>query len=634
MEDTLNEGDLIFSEVTDDFSRKYNVGDIVSFKQIINDEEQINTHRIVEIVNENGEEKYRTQGDNKNTTFVRAVPGCTVQAGFYDSWPFSNSGNNSNSNKYWNQTVDTTIPTDPVDPTYIIETLNGGTDSKSTGSWHDPAIIHVAHITDQTDTWGTLAATSYVGTTTSTHVIEATNSNSSKHKDTVHAWPEKKLTLQASANSNYAFVGWYDNVDGTGTALSTNATYEPNAPATASEKIYYAKFKEVRKLTIYRYLDDNNVSTACGTITIGGTNSSSGTSTSKTVDKGTSVTFSAGAVAGYSLDGIFTTASDGTKVYKAGDPESSIELNDNTTYYARYTTISYNVTAYSSTGGKVSVNNQTANATSSTASIKHNAPVSISATPNGGYEFDGWYTAATGGTLVSNDSTISHTVNAADYNVYARFKVVNIYMTGYLNGRDVNTTSNDRKFTYNSTTGKYTLDYKFTGNSEQFVTIYDGYKAYHPGSANAGSGTAGTTYNSYISGDDSNNPAPYYKWKVEACKGTTVSFTWDHNTKILSWSIKSRELYLDVNNWGYSDARYAVWVNNDNAFYSMTKVSNTLYKITITNTSSKIIFCRMNGGNTTNSWDNVWNQTADLSLLSDKDKFTINGYSYGTWSLS
>ena len=70
MEDTLNEGDLIFSEVTDDFSRKYNVGDIVSFKQIINDEEQINTHRIVEIVNENGEEKYRTQGDNKKTNPV------------------------------------------------------------------------------------------------------------------------------------------------------------------------------------------------------------------------------------------------------------------------------------------------------------------------------------------------------------------------------------------------------------------------------------------------------------------------------------------------------------------------------------------------------------------------------------
>lgn len=67
MKDTLNEGDLIFSKISTNSSDRFNVGDIVSFHQQIAGEERINTHRIIEIVEENGEEKYKTQGDNKET---------------------------------------------------------------------------------------------------------------------------------------------------------------------------------------------------------------------------------------------------------------------------------------------------------------------------------------------------------------------------------------------------------------------------------------------------------------------------------------------------------------------------------------------------------------------------------------
>ena len=67
MKNTLNEGDLIFSKVANDPNGHYQVGDIVSFRQEILGEERINTHRIVEIVQENGLELYRTQGDNKET---------------------------------------------------------------------------------------------------------------------------------------------------------------------------------------------------------------------------------------------------------------------------------------------------------------------------------------------------------------------------------------------------------------------------------------------------------------------------------------------------------------------------------------------------------------------------------------
>ena len=67
MKSTLNEGDLIFSKVSTDLNDKFKVDDIVSFYQNIGGEERLNTHRIVEIVQEDGIEKYRTQGDNKDT---------------------------------------------------------------------------------------------------------------------------------------------------------------------------------------------------------------------------------------------------------------------------------------------------------------------------------------------------------------------------------------------------------------------------------------------------------------------------------------------------------------------------------------------------------------------------------------
>ncbi len=69
MEDTLKVNDLIFSEVTNDSSYEYKEGDIVSFYQVINGEEKINTHRIVEVIEDKTTNVtyYRTQGDNKKT---------------------------------------------------------------------------------------------------------------------------------------------------------------------------------------------------------------------------------------------------------------------------------------------------------------------------------------------------------------------------------------------------------------------------------------------------------------------------------------------------------------------------------------------------------------------------------------
>ena len=66
MEDTINPGDLIFctlTEIDDEFQKN----DIVTFPIEINGEQVLNTHRIVEVVEDNNITYYRTQGDNKET---------------------------------------------------------------------------------------------------------------------------------------------------------------------------------------------------------------------------------------------------------------------------------------------------------------------------------------------------------------------------------------------------------------------------------------------------------------------------------------------------------------------------------------------------------------------------------------
>lgn len=69
MEPTFYENDLIICSSTD-VSDNFQVGDIVTFPITIDGEKVFNTHRIVEVVNENGTVKYRTQGDNEKTNPV------------------------------------------------------------------------------------------------------------------------------------------------------------------------------------------------------------------------------------------------------------------------------------------------------------------------------------------------------------------------------------------------------------------------------------------------------------------------------------------------------------------------------------------------------------------------------------
>jgi len=65
MKPTLVKGDYIFIEECD--AKNLQVGDIITYFTIIDGQRVINTHRIVEVIDQNGLIQYRTQGDNKET---------------------------------------------------------------------------------------------------------------------------------------------------------------------------------------------------------------------------------------------------------------------------------------------------------------------------------------------------------------------------------------------------------------------------------------------------------------------------------------------------------------------------------------------------------------------------------------
>lgn len=67
MEPTINKGDLIIGKVTNDIGYEYEVGDIVTFPIEIDGVQTYNTHRIVEVIEDDGITYYKTQGDNPET---------------------------------------------------------------------------------------------------------------------------------------------------------------------------------------------------------------------------------------------------------------------------------------------------------------------------------------------------------------------------------------------------------------------------------------------------------------------------------------------------------------------------------------------------------------------------------------
>lgn len=184
--------------------------------------------------------------------------------------------------------------------------------------------------------------------------------------------------------------------------------------------------------------------------------------------------------------------------------------------------------------------------------------VTFTATPNGGYEVEGWYSdaACTEANKISSagtDPTYQVTVNSAT-TVYVKFKSSTVtsgdwYISGWINKGSVTSASEEYKFTTTAENGVYSLNYTFKNDEAgyQYITINDGTNVYHPTNHGSGSGVAADTTktNTDFNGDP--------KWKVQATTDQSVTFTWNANTKTLTWTDATSKPVLDTPSLSFPD---------------------------------------------------------------------------------
>ena len=133
-----------------------------------------------------------------------------------------------------------------------------------------------------------------------------------------------------------------------------------------------------------------------------------------------------------------------------------------------------------------------------------------------------------------------------------------------------------------------------------------------------------------------------YSIKGVKCKETTIkNICWGkvYNLGELTDPEPEPELatvYLVPGVWASDSARFAVYEIDTETWTSMTAVEGQIGTYTAKVATSNIILTRMNPANEVNSWDNKWNQTADLVVpTDDKNCYYITGWgtdsSVGEW---
>ena len=193
------------------------------------------------------------------------------------------------------------------------------------------------------------------------------------------------ITLTAAANDGYTFAGWYDG----GTKVCDTAEF--TVENVTEDKTYTAKFaKNAVSYTITALADDG------GTVSGGGT-----------VAEGGSITLTATADDGCTFAGWY----DGnTKVCDTA--EFTVEnVTEDKTYTAKFTknTVYYTITAEAGTeGGTVSGGGE----------VTEGGSITLTATANDGYTFDGWYD---GNTKVCDTAEFTLSNITADKTYTARF---------------------------------------------------------------------------------------------------------------------------------------------------------------------------------------------------------------------
>lgn len=202
------------------------------------------------------------------------------------------------------------------------------------------------------------------------------------------------ISIRAQANTGYIFAGWYTNSNCTGSAVSTSTSYTVYPTTNVT---YYAKF------TANNYsVSLKSNSTVMGSVSGGG----SFAYNSKT-------TITASPKYGYRFVGWYSNSAMTSLV--TTNTVYTLTVSGNTTYYAKFTPIKYQVSALSTDTAKGTV--------SGGGSLDYGTKTTITAQAKTGYSFAGWYTnSSCTGNPVSTASSYQFTVSGT-VNYYAKFSI-------------------------------------------------------------------------------------------------------------------------------------------------------------------------------------------------------------------
>ena len=126
-------------------------------------------------------------------------------------------------------------------------------------------------------------------------------------------------------------------------------------------------------------------------------------------------------------------------------------------------------------------------------------------------------------------------------------------------------------------------------------------------------------------------------WSVYG--GSVVNPTTPITTTPTTTPVSGSTIYFNAGHWTEAGAWFSVYAwdgNGGETFVKMTEVSSGVYSADLGGSYSNVIFCRNDPAKTSVDWSSVWNQTADLTVQSGCNYFTINSGEWtgatGTWS--
>ena len=206
----------------------------------------------------------------------------------------------------------------------------------------------------------------------------------------------KNLTSNAFTRTGYTFNGWNTKSDGTGTSYANSASVKNLTATNGATVNLYAKWTAITYTVAY------NANGGSGSMT----------SVSHTYDVSKNLTTNTFTKTGHDFAGWATSAS-GTVVHANGASVSNLTTTSGATVtlFAKWTPKTYTVT-FNANGGTTPTASK---------SVTYNTTYGTLPEPSrGGYTFNGWYTAASGGTQVTATTTFTSTSNQT---LYAQWKM-------------------------------------------------------------------------------------------------------------------------------------------------------------------------------------------------------------------